>query len=63
MLGMCALSTYPDQTEKWISELNGQGLDPGKELHACGIRWLRHFIKPLISSNLINGLALITICL
>lgn len=63
MLGMCASSTYPDQTKKRISELNGQGLDPGKELHACGIRWLRHFMKPLISSNLINCFALITICL
>jgi hypothetical protein len=63
MLGMCALSTYPDPKKDLSIRLNGQGLDPGKELHACGIMWLRHFMKPLISSNLINGLALITICL
>jgi hypothetical protein len=24
----------------------GRGLDPSKELHACGIGWLRHFKMP-----------------
>jgi hypothetical protein len=29
----------------------GIGLDPCKELHACGIRWLRHFKMPFQSGD------------
>jgi hypothetical protein len=29
----------------------GRGLDPSKELLACGIRWLRHFKMPFGSGD------------
>jgi hypothetical protein len=48
---MCASSTYPDPKKDLSIRLIGIGIDPSKELHACGIRWLRHFKMPFDSGD------------
>jgi hypothetical protein len=38
---------YLSRSQKDLSDrLIGIGIDPSKDLHACGIRWLRHFKIP-----------------
>lgn len=51
MLCMCASSTYPDSKKDLSTRLIGIGIDPSKELHACGIGWLRHFKMPFDSGD------------
>jgi hypothetical protein len=48
---MCASSTYPDPKKDLYIRLIDIGMDQSKELHACGIRWLRHFKMPFDSGD------------
>lgn len=60
---MCASSTYPDPNKDLYIRRIGVGLDPGKELHACGMRWLRHFKMPFDSGDFsIECLKLLYVC-
>jgi hypothetical protein len=43
---------YLSRSKKDLStRLIGIGIDPSKELHAYGIRWLRHFKMPFDSGD------------